>query len=95
MNNLYGDLNMATQIQFDIFDNKGRRLGLEISKSQITVNNEYNGFWMTSLHQTRNGKTYGGSSTWDTLPTEQEADDFIAKNIPLIEKKYAKKWETK
>lgn len=80
-------------IEFDIFDNKGRKLGLHILVRQMTVENEYFGHYFTDLHQTRNGKRFGGSSTWEICKTKQEADEFIAKNIPLIEKKYAKKWK--
>jgi len=84
---------VKTNIQFDIYDDKGRQLGLAVAKFDHGADYKYKEYSAT-LHQTRNNKTYGGSFTWEYFDTESELDEFVNTKIPELEKKYAKQWRT-
>ena len=82
---------VKTNIQFDIYDDKGRQLGLAVAKFDNGTDYTYKQY-RADLHQTRNNKTYGGSFTSEYFDTESELDEFVNTKVPELEKKYAKQW---
>ena len=91
-----------SNIQFDIYDQKNRKLGLQIKtyNYQKMVNDftvdptkiDTSFYFVAELHQTRNNKTYGGSSSWEQFLTKDEMQQWIDTKISKLQKTYAKKF---
>ena len=89
-------------IQFDIYDQKNRQLGVEVktyTKQQIandfTVDQtkiDTTIYFVASIHQTRNNQTVGGSYARGYYKTQAEMQQWIDAKLPSIQKTYVKKF---
>jgi hypothetical protein len=92
-------------IQFDIYDQKNRQLGVEVktyTKQQIandfTVDQtkiDTTIYFVARIHQTRNDETFGGSYAYGSFATEVEMQLWIDAKVPSVQKIYAKKFAEK
>lgn len=91
-----------SNIQFDIYDQKGRQLGVEIKTYNFQkIANDFtvdlteidvNLYFVAEIHQTRNNQTYGGSYASATFQSQTEMQQWIDAKVPSLQKTYAKKF---
>ena len=89
-------------IQFDVYDQKSRQLGVEIKTyTNQKIANDFtvdlteintNIYFVASIHQTRNNQTYGGSYASETFQSQAEMQQWIDSKVPSLQKTYAKKF---
>ena len=89
-------------IQFDVYDEKNRQLGVEIKTythqkiaNDFTVNLteiDTTIYFVASIHQTRNNQTFGGSYARAYYKTVAEMQQWIDAKVPSVQKTYAKKF---
>ena len=92
-------------IQFDIYDEKNRQLGVEIKTytHQKIVNDfiiepqkiDTTIYFVASIHQTRNNQTFGGSYARAYYKTQAEMQQWIDAKLLSVKKTYVKKFAEK
>ena len=95
----------TSNIQFDIYDEKNRQLGVEIRTytHQKIVNDftidpqkiDTTIYFVARIHQTRNNETFGGSYAHAYYKTEAEMQQWIDAKLLSVKKTYVKKFAEK
>ena len=92
-------------IQFDVYDEKSRQLGVEIKTyTYQKIANDFTVdltqidttiYFVASIHQTRNNQTFGGSYARGYYKTQAEMQQWIDAKLISVQKTYVEKFAEK